>query len=107
MVHNTEKLNSVIVITTAATIAAATITTSIGAARPAFAKENCNEDNTVCSGGEGNKLNGGLPDARSVLVKTSGIEIVILHVIERTANVLGRTNKKLTLVDEMGIKQIL
>jgi hypothetical protein len=42
----------VIAITTAAIVAAATIT-SIGAASPAFAKRNCNEDNTICSGGSG------------------------------------------------------
>ena len=42
----------VIVITTAAIIAAAT-TTSLSAATPAFAKLNCNEDNTICSGGSG------------------------------------------------------
>ena len=56
----------------------ATLTTSIRAARPAFAKENCNEDNTVCSGVEGNKPNGGLPGGhggRSVTESTqSGFE---------------------------------
>jgi hypothetical protein len=42
----------VIAITTAAIIAAVT-TTSLSAATPAFAKRNCNEDNTLCSGGSG------------------------------------------------------
>lgn len=41
------------------------------------------------------------------LSKMSGTEIVILHVIERTGNFLGRTNEKLALVDEMGIRQML
>jgi len=39
----------VIVITTAAIMAAAA-TTSLGAAKPAFAKVNCNEDITICTG---------------------------------------------------------
>ena len=56
MVQNAENkqqaLNSVIVITATAIIAATTITTSIGAARPAFAKVNCNEDFSICSGGQ-------------------------------------------------------
>ena len=43
---------SLIVITTTAIIAAAT-TTSLSAATPAFAKRNCNEDNTICTGGSG------------------------------------------------------
>ena len=43
----------VIVITTTAIIAAATITTSLSAAKPAFAKRNCNEDLSICSGGSG------------------------------------------------------
>jgi hypothetical protein len=43
----------VIVITATAILAAVTITTSLGAARPAFAKRNCNEDSTICSGGSG------------------------------------------------------
>jgi hypothetical protein len=49
--HDTKLL--VIVITTASIIAAATITTSIGAARPAFAKVNCTSTSTIvtCSGG--------------------------------------------------------
>jgi hypothetical protein len=42
----------VIVITTVA-IAAMATTTSLSAATPAFAKRNCNEDNTICSGGSG------------------------------------------------------
>jgi hypothetical protein len=42
----------VIAITTAAIIAAVT-TTSLSAATPAFAKRNCNEDGTICSGGSG------------------------------------------------------
>jgi hypothetical protein len=48
---------SVIVITTAAIIAAAT-TTSLSAAIPAFAKINCNEDETICSGGSSLKAQG-------------------------------------------------
>ena len=42
----------VIVITTAAIITAAT-TTSLSAATPAFARQNCNEAVSVCSGGSG------------------------------------------------------
>ena len=42
----------VIVITTAAIVAAAK-TTSLSAATPAFAKRNCNTDQTVCTGGSG------------------------------------------------------
>ena len=44
-------------ITTAAIIAAVT-TTSLSAATPAFAKLNCNEDNSICSGGAGSKPSG-------------------------------------------------
>ena len=47
----------VIAITTAVFIAAVT-TTSLSAATPAFAKINCNEDNSICSGGESNKAVG-------------------------------------------------
>jgi hypothetical protein len=42
----------VIAITDAAIIAAAT-TSSLSAATPAFAKRNCNEDLTICTGGSG------------------------------------------------------
>jgi nucleotide-binding universal stress UspA family protein len=41
------------------------------------------------------------------LSKMSGTEIVILHVIEHTGNFLGKTNEKLALVDETGIRQML
>ena len=37
----------------------------------------------------------------------SGTEIVILHVIEHTGNFLGKTNEKLALVNETGIRQML
>jgi hypothetical protein len=52
----------VIAITTAAIIAAVT-TTSLSAATPAFAKVNCNEDNSICSGGLSNKKCDGCVDA--------------------------------------------
>jgi hypothetical protein len=42
-----------IVITIAAIITAATTITSLSAATPAFAKRNCNADQTVCTGGSG------------------------------------------------------
>jgi lactam utilization protein B len=42
----------VIVITAAAIVTMAT-TTSLSAATPAFARRNCNEDNTICSGDSG------------------------------------------------------
>ena len=47
----------VIAITTAAIITVAT-TTSLSAATPAFARVNCNEDNSTCSGGESLKKGG-------------------------------------------------
>jgi hypothetical protein len=47
----------VIVIATAAIMAMAT-TTSLSTATPAFAKENCNEDNTICNGGSSLKSRG-------------------------------------------------
>jgi hypothetical protein len=49
----------VIVITTSAIIAMAT-TTSLSAATPVFAKENCNEDGSICSGGSSFKVGSGL-----------------------------------------------
>jgi hypothetical protein len=53
----------VIAITTAAIIAAVT-TTSLSAATPAFAKRNCNEDSTICSGGSGCDVAGCQADTR-------------------------------------------
>ena len=47
----------IIALTTVAIIAAVT-TISISAARPAFAKLNCNEDISICSGGQSNKQAG-------------------------------------------------
>jgi hypothetical protein len=47
---STELLTVVITITAIITMAT---TTSLSAASPAFAKKNCNEDNTICSGGSG------------------------------------------------------
>jgi hypothetical protein len=51
----------VITITTAAIIAA--VTTTVSAATPAFAKVNCNEDNSVCTGGQSLKKCDGCIDA--------------------------------------------
>jgi hypothetical protein len=50
--QKTTSTKLLVVITATAIIAAAT-TTSLSAASPAFAKRNCNEDNTICSGGSG------------------------------------------------------
>jgi hypothetical protein len=81
----------VIVITTAAIIAMAA-TTGLSAATPAFAKKNCNEEFTVCTGGSGCGRNG-CPAGTSLVIHLAevagGRDLVVFWVV--VASILIQT----------------